>query len=53
MADKFVTKTLRWLWLLQGIGRKAAKKSYGGHTFMENRLLDAPAKGKVTQGTDS
>lgn len=33
-------------------GRKAAKQSYGGHTIMENCLLDALAKGLVTQDTD-
>jgi hypothetical protein len=37
---------------IRGIGRKTAKQSYGGHEFMENRLLDAPAKGLVTQDTD-
>lgn len=37
---------------IRGISRKAAKQSYVGHKSMENRLLDAPAKGLVTQDTD-
>ena len=37
---------------IRGTGRKAAKQSYGGHTFMENCLLDAPAKWLVTHDTD-